>query len=83
MFLVERGKNRTFFLEVVHVFVLVVRRAIFPAPEKDPNPFEGQGANDRVKFFTFGRVEIDIVTNIVGLASYTHQPGAKVVVSGR
>src|SRR5439155_1220822 len=31
--------------------------------EEDPNPFEGQGTNERVKFFTFGRVVIDVVAS--------------------
>ena len=64
----ESDENGTSFLEVVHVLGLVVRRAIFPAPEEDPNPFEGQGANDRVKFFTFRRVVIDIVARPLATA---------------
>ena len=63
----ERGENRASFLEVVHVFGLVVRRAIFPASEKDPNPFEGQGTNDRVKFFAFARVVLNIVASPLAL----------------
>src|SRR5439155_25271276 len=35
--------------------------------EEDPNPFEGQGTNDRVKFFTFGCVVIDIVASPLAL----------------
>src|SRR2546421_6673545 len=63
----EGGENRTPFLECFHVLHVVVRRPIFPASEEDPNPFEGQGTNDRVKFFTFGCVVIDIVASPLAL----------------
>src|SRR6266702_1758370 len=63
----EGGENRTPFLEYFHVLHVVVRRPIFPASEEDPNPFEGQGTNDRVKFFTFGCVVIDIVASPLAL----------------
>ena len=59
----EGGENRTPFLEDFHVLDVVVRCPIFPASEEDPNPFEGQGTNDGVKFFTFGRVVIDIIAS--------------------
>jgi hypothetical protein len=64
----ESGENGTSFLEVVHVVGLVVGRPIFPTPEEDPNPFEGQGANDRVKVFTFCRVVINIVARPLATA---------------
>src|SRR5258707_14744990 len=57
----EGGKNGTSFLEGLQVFVVVVRSSILPAPEEDADPFEGQGANDGVKFFAFGLVVIDVV----------------------
>src|SRR5258707_846784 len=57
----EGGKNGTSFLEGLQVFVVVVRSSILPAPEGDADPFEGQGANDGVKFFAFGLVVIDVV----------------------
>ena len=63
----EGGENRTPFLEDFHVLNVVVRCSIFPASEEDPNPFEGQGTNDGVKFFTFDPVVIDIVASPLAL----------------
>ena len=45
----------------LHVFVFIVRGPVLPAAKEDADPFEGQGANDRVVFFTFGGVVLDIV----------------------
>ncbi len=63
LFQVKGCKNWSPFLEDFHVFGVVVRRPVFPAPEEDPNPFKGQSSNDGVIFFAFGSVVIDVVAS--------------------
>src|ERR1043166_4195609 len=53
----------------LHVIVFIVRRALLPAAKEDADPFEGQGANDRVVFFTFGGVVGDIVAGPLALGN--------------
>src|SRR4051812_589099 len=64
----ERCKHGASLLEAFHILVFVVRRAILPAAKEDPNPFEGQSANNGMVFFTFSRVVIDVVAGPLALA---------------
>ncbi len=47
--------------------VVVVRLPMLPTPEEDANPFEGQGANDRVIFFAFASVVLDVIASPLAL----------------
>jgi len=57
----QGGENRASLFEGLHIFLFAVGSAILPTFPQNPNPFESQSTNDRVKVFTFIGVVIDIV----------------------